>query len=69
MKSRVHPNRKTKYRVQNWHEYERGLVQRGGITIWLSPAAIAAWSPVKSGLPGAQRKFSNLAIETALTLR
>ena len=69
MKSRVHPNHKTKYRVQNWPVYERGLIQRGDITIWLSPAAIAAWSPVKSGLPGAQRKFSNLAIESALTLR
>ena len=69
MNSRVHPNHKTKCRVQNWPEYERGLVRRGDITVWLSPAAIAAWSPVKSGLPGGQRKSSNLAIGTALTLR
>ena len=69
MKSRIHPNHKTKYRVQNWAKYERGLVRRGDITIWLSPAAIAAWSPVKSGLPGGQLKFSDLAIETTLTLR
>ena len=69
MNSRVHPNHKTQYRVDNWPEYERGLVSRGDITVWLSPVAIAAWSPVNSGLPGGQRKFSNLAIETALTLR
>ena len=69
MKSRVHPNHKTKCRVQNWPEYDRGLVRRGDLTVWLSPAAIAAWSPVKSGLPGGQRKFSDLAIETTLTMR
>ena len=57
------------YRVDNWSEYERGLLQRGDITVWLSPAAVAAWSPVKSGQPGGQRTFSDLAIETTLTLR
>ena len=25
--SRIHPNRKTKYRVKNWARYERDLVQ------------------------------------------
>ena len=69
MRSRIHPNHKTKYRIQNWAEYEKGLVRRGDITVWLSPAATAAWSPAKSGLPGGQRKFSDLAIETTLTLR
>ena len=29
MNSRVHPKYKTKYRVANWPEYERGLIQRG----------------------------------------
>ena len=43
MKSRVHPSYKTMYRVTNWAEYEQGLVQRGDITIWLSPEAIAIW--------------------------
>ena len=69
MKSRVHPNHKTKYRVENWTEYERGLVRRGNITVWISPEAIAAWSPRKGGIPGGQRKFSDLAIETVLTVR
>jgi hypothetical protein len=31
MKSRVHPNYKTKYRVGNWAEYDRALVQRGDL--------------------------------------
>jgi hypothetical protein len=33
MNSRVHPKYKTKYRVSNWAEYDRALVQRGDITI------------------------------------
>ena len=45
MKSRVHPKYKTKYCVRNWASYERALIGRGNITIWLSRAASAAWNP------------------------
>ena len=69
MKSRVHPTHKKKYHVRNWASYDRALVRRGDLTIWLSPAAIAAWEPDGAGTRGAQRKYSDLAIETALTLR
>ena len=69
MKSRVHPKYKTNHRVQNWSEYERSLVRRGDITVWLSPEAVAAWKPRRTGRPGGQLKYSDLAIETALTLR
>ena len=69
MKSRVHPTYKTKYHVQNWAAYDRALVCRGDITIWLSPAAIAAWEPDGAGPRGAPRQYSDLAIESALTLR
>ena len=40
MKSRVHPKYKTKYHVGNWPAYDRALVQRGDITVWLAPDAI-----------------------------
>jgi hypothetical protein len=69
MKSRVHPKYKTKYRVGNWPEYDRALVQRGDLTLWISADAIDAWKPASSGSRGGQRKFADLAIETALTLR
>ena len=65
----MHPKYKTRHRVTNWREYERGLVQRGDVTIWLSPEAIEAWKARPNGRRGAQPKFSDLAIETALTLR
>ena len=69
MKSRVHPKYKTKYHVRNWAVYERALVRRGDVTVWLSPDAIAAWEPDTGGRRGGQRKYSDVAIETALTLR
>ena len=67
--SRVNRQYKTKYRIRNWREYERGLRSRGDVTIWLSEDAIAAWVPPKNGLRGGQRRYSNLAVRTALTLR
>ena len=69
MKSRVHPKYKTKYRVTNWAEYDQALVQRGNITFWITPDAIKAWTAKPSGSRGAPRKYTDLAIETALTLR
>ena len=56
-------------RAINWPEYERALIRRGDITLWLSADAIAAWTPAPSGRRGGQRKFSDHGIETALTLR
>jgi hypothetical protein len=69
MRSRIHPKYKTKYRVSNWAEYYRALVQRGDITLWISDNAITSWKPAPTCRRGAQRKFSDHAIETALTLR
>ena len=69
MKSSVHPKYKTKYHVGNWPAYDRALVQRGEITVWLAPDAIATWEAVGVGQRGGQRPYSDLAIETALTLR
>ena len=67
-RSRVHPKYKTKYRVSNWPEYDRALVGRGDLRVWLSPAAIRQWNARPSGRRGGQKKYSDLAIETALTV-
>ena len=67
--SRVNRQYKRKYRIRNWREYESSLRSRGDTTIWLSEDAIAAWVPPKNGLRGGQRRYSNLAVRTALTLR
>ena len=69
MKSKVHPTYKAKYRVANWPAYNRALVRRGDVTVWLSSEAIAAWTASRSGRRGGQRRYSDLAIETVMTLR
>ena len=69
MQSKVHPTYKTKYRVANWPAYNQALVRRGDVMVWLSSEAIAAWTASRSGRRGGQRRYSDLAIETALTLR
>ncbi len=67
--SRVNVKYKTKYRVRNWPEYDKALRSRGDVTVWFEEGAVATWTPSKNGRRGAQRRYSNLAILTALTLR
>ena len=69
MQSKVHPTYKTKYRVANWPAYNQALVRRGDVTVWVSSEAIAAWTARRSGRRGGPRRYSDLAIETVLTLR
>ena len=69
MQPKVHPTYKTKYRIANWPACNRALVHRGDVTVWVSSEAITTWTPRRSGQRGGQRRYSDLAIETALTLR
>jgi hypothetical protein len=58
----MHPKYKTKYLVENWSAYDRALVQRGDITLWLAPEAVATWSAAGVDERGGQRQYSDLAI-------
>jgi len=58
-----------RHRVTNWREYDASLCNRGSLTIWFTPEAIAGWKAQPRTTPGGQRHYSDLAIETALTLR
>lgn len=59
---------KARYCVRNWAEYDRGLVARGDVRVWISAEALAGWKAECRTTPGGQRRFSNLAIETVLVL-
>jgi hypothetical protein len=63
---------KKAYRVRNWREYEAGLRDRGSLTVWISltDGKLANWDAPRSKTrkPGRGRKYSNHAIETAVTL-
>ena len=60
------------YRVRNWREYETGLRARGSLTVWLglTDGKLANWNSPRPTRrkPGRQRKYSNHAIETTVTL-
>ena len=60
---------KQKHRVTNWAAYEAGLRQRGSLTVWFTDATTAAWWAEPRNTPAGQRRYSVLAIATALTLR
>ncbi len=60
---------KKPYKTTNWAEYDRGLVNRGSLTVWVSEDAIVTWAAKPTGKRGGQRKYSNIAIETALMVR
>ena len=67
--SRRHKFDKAQYRVINWAEYNESLRQRGDLTIWVSEEPQNVWSAPRRTSRGGQRRYSDLAIETGLTLR
>lgn len=57
-------------RISNWKEYNRALINRGNLTLWIDDKAIATWNnQQKNGKRGRDYKYSELAIECALTIR
>ena len=66
---RRHHIPKQRHQVTNWREYDEALRQRGSLTVWCTPAAIAAWRAEPRTTRGGQPHYSALAITTALTLR
>jgi hypothetical protein len=60
---------KTLYRVENWSEYEKALVQRGSITFWLSEDFENIWRYAGEKQRGSQFDYSDKAIEIMLRLK
>jgi hypothetical protein len=60
---------KAQYQVKNWGEYDRALQERGSLTLWFTPEALAAWHAPKTGRRGRSRYYSDVAIETGHLLR
>jgi hypothetical protein len=66
---RRHKIPRARHRVQNWPAYDRALQQRGSLTVWVTPEALAAWQPPRTGQRGRPRDYSEVAIETGHLLR
>src|SRR5918993_1057572 len=65
---RRHHIPRARYRVTNWSEYDRGLVGRGDLRLWIAKEALAAWAAPRRRTRGGQARFSDLAIEAVLML-
>ncbi len=59
-----------RYPVRNWHDCNRALIRRGGITFWVDEQAVSAWCQEK--IPGARGRpqiYTDTAIECALVVK
>lgn len=61
---------KARYRLRNWPEYNRALVQRGSVTLWLSGEVLRAWHTTeRSGKRGHPQTYTDTAILTMATVQ
>lgn len=61
---------KVRFRVTNWAGYNRALVDRGRITLWMDEAVLKGWlNTQKTGRRGASNTYSDLAVQCMGTLR
>jgi hypothetical protein len=64
------PKKKDKYRIHNWREYNRSLVNRGSITFLFDENAIQKWYSVeRTNKPGRPETYSDDAIRCGLMIR
>jgi hypothetical protein len=65
--------KKATYKVRNWSEYNKALINRYDITVWIEKGIANVWEEkVEEGKKrkrGGQRKFSKQAIECLATLK
>jgi hypothetical protein len=61
--------RKTLYRVKNWSEYDKALVQRGSITFWMADDIEKTWMHTGEKQRGSQFEYSDQAILVMLIVK
>ncbi|MEZ9002757.1 transposase, partial [Vibrio splendidus] len=60
---------KPRYKTTNWKQYNQSLINRGSLTFWIDEEAISGWAQSKQNKRGRPRRFSDLAITTALMVK
>ena len=65
----THSRRKTLYRVKNWSDYDKALVERGSITFWISADFEKTWMHTGKKQRGSQFDYSDQAILVMLTVK
>jgi IS5 family transposase len=60
---------KQQYRLRNWSQYNKALVRRGSLTLWVSEDILAEWRDRRrTGRRGTPRTYSDTAILCMATL-
>lgn len=68
--NKTHPQKKDKYRIRNWKEYNQSLINRGSITFWFSEETIQNWySCERLDQPGRPKTYSDDTIRCGLMIR
>jgi hypothetical protein len=68
-RKRTQTRPKTLYRVKNWIEYDKALVQRGSITFWMSDDFEKTWMYTGEKQGGSQFDYTDQAILVMLTVK
>lgn len=62
--------KKQQYRIRNWSQYNKALINRGSITFWFNEDAIRSWlNHKKSGKRGKPRTYGSACILCMLVLK
>jgi hypothetical protein len=67
--TKTHSRPKALYRVKNWSEYDKAMVQRGSITVWLAEEFEKTWLYIGEKQRGRQFDYSDQAILVMLTIK
>jgi hypothetical protein len=61
---------KRQYRIRNWQQYNKALVRRGSLSLWIDQRSIDTW--LSTDLParrGRRRTYADVAIRCSLIIR
>lgn len=62
--------KKQQYRIRNWADYNKALVRRGSLTLWIDSQSIETWlNTDKPAQRGRARRYADVAILCSLLLR
>ena len=67
--SKQQPKSKDKYKVLNWSEYNKSLINRGSLNIWINDEVIEEWNYKGKKQKGGQTIYSDLAIEICASIK
>lgn len=60
---------KPDYRVRNWAQYNKSLIQRGSVTLWISPDVERTWFAEPCGANGRPAVYSDAAMTAVACIR